>query len=125
MRTPIAYSLAWPERMWAPTERLDLAEIGTLSFEEPDISRFPALRITRDALEADNGATTLLNAANEIAVAAFLERKIGFASISALVEAAIDGAARGGLSKPDSLEDVLALDAMGRDLARSLLSKFT
>lgn len=125
MRTPIAYSLAWPERMWAPTKRLDLAKIGTLSFEEPDIGRFPALRITRDALEADNGATTVLNAANEIAVGAFLERRIGFASIAALVEAALDDAARGGLSKPGSLEDVLALDAMGRDLAHSLLSKFT
>ena len=124
MRTPIAYSLAWPERMWAPTQRLDLAKIGTLSFEEPDTSRFPALRIARDALEADNGATTLLNAANEIAVDAFLERRIGLPSIAALVEAALEGAARSGLSKPDSLEDVLALDEMGRELAHSLLSKF-
>ncbi len=125
MRTPIAYCLAWPERMWAPTKRLDLAKIGTLSFEEPDISRFPALRIAREALEADNGATTLLNAANEIAVDAFLKGRIGLPSIAALVEAAIEMAARDGLSKPDSLEEVLALDEMGRDLARSLLSKFT
>ena len=125
MRTPIAYCLAWPERMWAPTKRLDLAKIGTLSFEEPDISRFPALRIAREALEADNGATTLLNAANEIAVDAFLKGRIGLPSIAALVEAAIEMAARDGLSKPGSLEEVLALDEMGRDLARSLLSKFT
>lgn len=125
MRTPIAYSLAWPERMWAPTKRLDLASIGTLSFEEPDTKRFPALRIARDALEAGNGATTILNAANEIAVDAFLNRRIGLPSIAMLVEAAIEMAARDGLSKPDSLEEVLALDAMGRDLARSLLPKFT
>ena len=125
MRTPIAYSLAWPERMWAPTKRLDLAKIGTLSFEEPDTSRFPALRIAREALEADNGATTLLNAANEIAVDAFLNRKIGLPSIAALVEAALEKAARDGLSKPVTLEEALALDAIGRDLARSLLFKYT
>lgn len=125
MRTPIAYSLAWPERMWAPTERLDLAKIGTLSFEEPDTGRFPALRIAKDALEADSGATTLLNAANEIAVDAFLNRKIGLPSIAALVEAALENAARDGLPKPDTLDEVLALDAMGRDLARSLLPKYT
>lgn len=125
MRTPIAYSLAWPERMWAPTKRLNLASIGTLNFEEPDTKRFPALRIARDALEAGNGATTLLNAANEIAVDAFLNRRIGLPSIAMLVEAAIEMAARDGLSKPDSLEEVLALDAMGRDMARSLLPKFT
>ncbi len=125
MRTPIAYTLAWPERMWAPTERLDLAKIGTLSFEEPDIGRFPALRIARDALEAGNGATTILNAANEIAVDAFLNRRIGLPSIAALVETVIDMAVHKGVSRPDSLDDVLALDEMGRDMARSLLSKYS
>lgn len=124
MRTPIAYTLAWPERMWAPTERLNLAKIGTLSFEEPDISRFPALRIATDALEAGNGATTLLNAANEIAVDAFLNRRIKLPSIAALVEDVIEMGASRGVTKPASLDDVLALDAMGREMARLLLPKY-
>jgi len=123
MRTPIAYSLAWPERMWAPTERLDLAKIGSLDFEAPDCERFPALRIACEALKSDNGATTVLNAANEIAVDAFLDRRIGLPSISALVAAAIDAAARTGLSKPKSLDEVLDLDERSRILARSLLTE--
>lgn len=123
MRTPIAYSLAWPERMWAPTERLNLAKIGSLSFEEPDYERFPALRIAREALESNNGATTVLNAANEIAVDAFLERRIGLPSISALVAAAMEAADRAGLSKPGSLDEVLDLDEYSRGLARSLLTE--
>lgn len=123
MRTPIAYSLAWPERMWAPTERLDLAKIGSLSFEEPDYERFPALRMAREVLDADNGATTVLNAANEIAVDAFLERRIGLPSITALVAATLEAVARDGLSKPKTLEEVIDLDEQSRKLARLLLSK--
>ena len=122
MRTPIAYSLAWPERMWAPTERLDLAKIGSLSFEEPDIKRFPALPMAVEALKADNGATTVLNAANEIAVDAFLQRRIGLLSICALVTETLEAVARDGLSKPATLDDVMALDELSRTLARSLLS---
>ena len=123
MRTPIAYSLAWPERMWAPTERLDLVKIGSLDFEAPDCERFPALRIAREALESNNGATTVLNAANEIAVDAFLDSRIGLPSISALVAAAIEAAARTGLSKPKSLDEALDLDERSRILARSLLTE--
>jgi len=121
MRTPIAYSLAWPERMWAPTERLDLTKIGSLNFESPDNERFPALRLAQEAMEADNGATTVLNGANEIAVQAFLDRKIGLPSISALVAETVEAASREGISKPKALDDVFALDEMGRRLARSLL----
>ena len=77
MRTPIAYSLAWPERMHVPTERLDLAKLGTLSFEPPDEARFPALRVAKAALAAGGGATTVLNAANEVAVEAFFAGRIG------------------------------------------------
>ncbi len=121
MRTPIAYSLAWPERMWAPTERLDLAKIGSLDFEAPDYDRFPAPLMAVQALKADNGSTTVLNAANEIAVDAFLKRRIGLPSINALVAETMEAVARDGLSKPKSLEDVLALDALSRTLARTLL----
>ncbi len=74
MRTPIAYSLAWPDRMQAPTERLDLARLGTLAFEPPDEARFPALRLAREVLAAGGSASTVLNAANEVAVEAFLDR---------------------------------------------------
>jgi 1-deoxy-D-xylulose-5-phosphate reductoisomerase len=123
MRTPIAYSLAWPERMWAPTERLDLAKIGSLDFEAPDNDRFPAPNMAIHALKADNGSTTVLNAANEIAVDAFLNRSIGLPSICALVAETLEAVARDGLSKPKSLDDVLALDALSRTLARSLLTE--
>ncbi|HSB58380.1 MAG TPA: 1-deoxy-D-xylulose-5-phosphate reductoisomerase, partial [Methyloceanibacter sp.] len=77
MRTPIAYSLAWPNRMQAPTARLDLASLGALSFEAPDEDRFPALRLARDVLAAGGSASTVLNAANEVAVQAFLDGRIG------------------------------------------------
>lgn len=124
MRTPIAYSLAWPERMQAPTKRLDLAELGTLSFEAPDEERFPALRLAREVLAAGGSAGTVLNAANEVAVEAFLAGKIGFLAIASLVEATL--AASVGLIGLDrrNVEDVLAIDAEARVSARSLLGRF-
>jgi 1-deoxy-D-xylulose-5-phosphate reductoisomerase len=124
MRTPIAYSLAWPERMHAPTKRLDLAELGTLTFEAPDEKRFPALRLAREVLAAGGSAGTVLNAANEIAVEAFLAGRIGFLAIAGLVEATL--AANTGLttSHRESVDDVLAIDAEARASARSLLSRF-
>jgi 1-deoxy-D-xylulose-5-phosphate reductoisomerase len=124
MRTPIAYSLAWPERMHAPTKRLDFAELGALTFEAPDFQRFPALRLARDVLAAGGSAPTVLNAANEVAVEAFLGGRIGFLSIAALVEATLEssvgllGRSRGGV------EDVLAIDAEARASARGLLPRF-
>ena len=124
MRTPIAYSLAWPERMHAPTKRLDFAELGALTFEAPDFQRFPALRLARDVLAAGGSAPTVLNAANEVAVEAFLGGRIGFLSIAALVEATLEssigllGRSRRGL------EDVLAIDAEARASARGLLPRF-
>jgi len=122
MRTPIAYALAWPERMPAPTERLDLARIGQLTFEAPDEERFPALRIAREAMAAGGCAPTVLNAANEIAVAAFLQERIGFMGIAELIERTLDRAA-GILDAPvlDSLDDVLAADQQARRLACELL----
>ena len=124
MRTPIAYSLAWPERMAAPTKRLDLAELGTLTFEAPDMDRFPALRLAREVLAAGGSAGTVLNAANEVAVEAFLAGQIGFLAIADLVEATL--AANPGLttSQPGNVDDVLAIDAEARASARSLLARF-
>lgn len=124
MRTPIAYSLAWPERMHAPTKRLDLAELGTLTFEPPDEERFPALRLAREVLVAGGSAGTVLNAANEVAVEAFLAGRIGFLAIAALVEETL--AASTGLIGLDrrNVEDVLAIDAEARASARSLLGRF-
>jgi 1-deoxy-D-xylulose-5-phosphate reductoisomerase len=121
MRTPIAYSLAWPERMSAPTERLDLAKLGQLTFESPDEIRFPALRIAREAMAAGGAAPTVLNAANEIAVLAFLEERVKFMAISQIVAETLEMAVTEiGLSQPVTLDDVLTVDRSARDLATRL-----
>jgi 1-deoxy-D-xylulose-5-phosphate reductoisomerase len=123
MRTPIAYALAWPQRMPAPTERLDLARIGQLTFEAPDETRFPALRVAREALAAGGAAPTVLNAANEIAVAAFLAGRIGFMGIAELVERSLEAsAARFHTARLDNLEDILAADREARALAGELVT---
>jgi len=114
MRTPIAHTLAWPARMAAPSERLDLAKVATLTFEHPDSERFPALRLARQALDRGRGAPTVLNAANEIAVAAFLERRIGFLDIAQIVERTLDELDPGPIS---DLEQVRAADGEARRLA--------
>jgi len=123
MRTPIAYSLAWPERMPAPTQRLNLTELGSLTFEAADETRFPALRVAREALIAGGSAPTILNAANEIAVEAFLAGRIGFTEIAAVVEAALTAAVSeiGGLALR-TLDDVLEMDRAARLLATRLCS---
>jgi len=122
MRVPIASCLAYPARMETPLEPLDLATISELTFFAPDEERFPATRIARDAIKAGGGAPAILNAANEVAVAAFLAGQIGFIQITALVEetlAAINAPA------PCQLEDVLALDTQARAQANTLLSRLT
>ena len=124
MRTPIAYSLAWPERMHVPNGRVDLARLGALTFEAPDVTRFPALRLAREVLEAGGSAGTVLNAANEIAVEAFLARRIGFLAIAALVEATLAASPDLIASAPITVEGVLAIDSEARATARSLLSRF-
>jgi len=86
MRTPIAYALGWPARIATPAERLDLVKAATLTFEAPDPVRFPALRLARAALQSGGGAPTILSAANEVAVQAFLDRRIGFLDIERIVE---------------------------------------
>jgi 1-deoxy-D-xylulose-5-phosphate reductoisomerase len=107
MRIPIAYALAWPERMPTPAQRLDLAAVSRLDFGQPDLDRFPALRLAREALEAGGSAPAVLNAANEVAVATFLEGRIRFPEISRLVEAALDKNGHGG---PRSIQDVFEID---------------
>ena len=118
MRIPIAHTLAWPERLPTNSPRLDLAKIGRLEFAAPDIVRFPALRLARDALRAGGGAPTILNAANEVAVEAFLNRRIGFLAIAGIVEAVLD---RMGAPPAGSLDEVMALDHTGRRIAAELV----
>lgn len=123
MRTPIALSLSWPRRMTAPTARLDLIKLGSLTFEAADEVRFPALKIAREALQRGDTAPAILNAANEIAVAAFLASQIGFSEIPRLVADTLETAeANGCIIKATSMDDVLSVDAEGRRLAQSLLS---
>jgi 1-deoxy-D-xylulose-5-phosphate reductoisomerase len=120
MRTPISYALAWPHRMATPCARLDLTEIGKLTFEAPDPVRFPALRLARQALQAGGAVPTVLNAANEIAVAAFLSRRIGFLEIAAIVEAVLaDGL--GGRGTPSDLEEIYEIDRIARIRAEELV----
>ena len=111
MRVPIGHTLAWPKRMTTPAARLDLAALGRLDFAAPDIDRFPALRLARAALVAGRGAPTVLSAANEIAVAAFLAGQIGFLAIAEIAGRVLDAL---GAPPAESLEAVLALDAEAR-----------
>ena len=113
-RTPIAQTLAWPDRMATPMAPLDLVAIGRLDFEAPDPVRFPALRLAREALDAGGARPAILNAANEVAVEAFLKRRIGFLEIAAIVE---DILIRYDPAAPDSVDAVLAIDAEARILA--------
>lgn len=122
MRTPIAYALAWPDRIAAPTKRLDLAAIGKLTFEPPDERRFPALRVAREALDRGGGAPTVLNAANETAVHAFLEGRIGFLDIVETVESTLAAISADDL---ESLEDVYKYDQAARDVAARLTRRNT
>ena len=122
MRIPIAHCLAWPVRMGTPAARLDLARLATLTFEEPDLTRFPALGLAQRALAAGGAAPTVLNAANEVAVHEFIGGHLSFAGIPALVEATLDAAARrSSMGEPQSVEDALAIDHNARELATNLL----
>jgi len=120
MRTPIAYALAWPGRIATPTKRLDLAAIGRLTFEPPDERRFPALRVAREALIRGGGAPTVLNAANETAVHAFLEGRIGFLDIVETVEGTLAAIPAANL---ESLDDVYNFDMAARELAARLAGR--
>lgn len=125
MRTPIAVALAWPQRMAAPTEKLDLAKLGSLTFEDVDEARFPAVRVAREALERGKTAPAILNAANEVAVAAFLDRRLKFTGIAALVEATIEEAERrGAIATADCLDDIIVVDTDSRRLAEEILRRY-
>jgi len=117
MKVPIACGLAWPERIDSGAARLDFATLGTLSFEAPDARRFPSLTLAYECLRAAPGATNVLNAANEIAVAAFLEGAIPFPAIHAVNAATLEQVGSD-FGAQDTLDDLLALDARARDAAR-------
>ena len=122
MRIPISHCLAFPERIADPAKRLDLEQMSNLTFETPDLVRFPALALARAALEAGGAAPTILNAANEVAVAEFLAGRLGFAAIPALVEATLNAAARTGVTRePSSVEEALTIDRTARSLAADAL----
>jgi len=122
MRVPISNCLAWPQRIDWPAPRLDFAKIATLDFEAPDDERFPALALARRALETGGGAPTVLNAANEVAVAEFLARRLSFTGIATLVAATLEAATgRGLMAEPENVEDAIAVDDDSRSLARTLL----
>jgi 1-deoxy-D-xylulose-5-phosphate reductoisomerase len=118
MRIPIAYAMAWPERMETPAQRLDLAAIARLDFEAPDADRFPALRLAREALEAGGPAPIVFNAANEVAVASFLSGEIRFTDISRVVEQALADAE---FAAPRSIGEVLEIDQATRSRVRALM----
>jgi 1-deoxy-D-xylulose-5-phosphate reductoisomerase len=119
MRTPIAHSLAYPERVEAGVNWLDLAKIGTLTFENPDLRRFPCLGLAYQALAAGGAAPAILNAANEEAVAAFLDRRIPYLSIAAT----LDGVLQRLADQPaHTLDDLMAADGLARAMARELIA---
>jgi 1-deoxy-D-xylulose-5-phosphate reductoisomerase len=121
MRTPIAHTLAWPDRMATPVAPLDLAGIGRLDFAAPDPERFPALRLARAALAAGGARPAVLNAANEMAVDAFLDRRIAFLDIAAIVEQTMD---RYDPAAPGAIEDVIAIDREARHKAAEAMKVF-
>lgn len=122
MRTPIAYCLSWPDRMNAPVEKLDFIKLSRLDFEAPDYTKFPSLRLARDAVKEGKGAPTILSAANEIAVDAFLNEKIGFMDIASLVEEVLEITERHELC---NISEVIELDDQSRKKAQERLLKFT
>lgn len=127
MRIPISYALAWPDRAALATPRLDLAALGSLTFERPDESRFPSLRLAREALRTGGLAPAVLNAVNESAVEGFLAGRIGFLDIAATVEDVLqswDAAGHGAIAKsPSSFDEVRAADAAARRAAREVMAR--
>lgn len=121
MRIPIAYTLAYPERIDTPCPRLDLVRIGRLDFEAPDLERFPALALAKAALAQGGAKPAILNAANEVAVASFLAGGIGFLDIAAVASEAVT---RFDPSSPATIDEVLEVDREARDIARILLKRF-
>ena len=119
MRTPIAHTMAWPDRVSSGVKALDFCSLGTLSFAAPDYDRYPCLKLAMEAFEQGQAATTALNAANEVTVAAFLASRIRFTDIAALNLSVLE---RMDLREPQSIEDVLAVDALARETALKQVS---
>lgn len=122
MRVPIAHALAWPERLATDSPRLDLAAIGGLTFEKADTARFPCLALAQAALAGGGAAPAVLNAANEVAVEAFLQGRAPFGRIAAIVAGALETGAAEGWRKPCDLGEARALDAAARAVAARLLN---
>ena len=120
MRTPIAHALAWPERIDSGVEPLNIFDVAKLDFEQPDLDRFPCLRLCYEAIKTGGSATIVLNAANEVAVAAFLDGKIGFTDIAALIEQTLEQATIN--QDVSSLELILEADAMARSITNRCIS---
>ena len=124
MRTPIACALAWPDRIEWPAPRLDLPALGRLTFEAPDVDRFPALGLAREALRAGGATPAVFNAANEVAALAFLDRKLGFLNIAAVVAETLERATKSGMTfgSGDACAAALSVDAQARRLAQSIIT---
>ena len=124
MKTPIACALAWPDRLAWPAPKLDLAALGRLTFEAPDMTRFPALRLAREALAAGGVAPIVFNAANEVAALAFLDRRLGFLNIAAVVADTLERATISGVSSgsDDACDAALAVDVMARRIANDIIA---
>jgi 1-deoxy-D-xylulose-5-phosphate reductoisomerase len=120
MGVPILYALTYPERRPTPGARLDLTRVGQLTFFEPDVETFPCLRLARAALEPGGSAPVILNAANEIAVAAFLDRRIGFARIAELIERALDTVPH---SEPKAIDDCVTVDVETRRVVQAMIDE--
>ncbi len=123
MKTPIAYALAWPDRIAWSAPRLDLAALGQLTFEAPDDERFPALKLARQALQAGGAAPIVFNAANEVAALAFLDRRLGFLNIAAVVADTLSRVTASGVDSgsDDACDAALAVDAQARRMAESII----
>lgn len=120
MRTPIAHALAWPERAESGVESLDLVSIGQLDFEAPDVKRFPCLKLAYDAVQAGGTAPAVMNAANEVAVDAFLSRRLSFSGIAELIDAVCQ---RTAIDVADDLENIMVADAAARKIAEQIVLK--
>jgi 1-deoxy-D-xylulose-5-phosphate reductoisomerase len=118
MRIPIAYALAWPERMESGVDRLNIFDVGRLDFEQPSLERFPCLRLAYEAIRRNGTAPAVLNAANEVAVAAFLAGKLAFVEIPRLVEQVMAAVT---VNEADSLELIFEADRAAREVANDLL----
>lgn len=121
MRTPIAYSLAWPDRLDGHAQRVDFSQVGSVTFEAPDLERFPQLAYAYEALKRGGATSIVLNAANEIGVQAFLTRQIGFTDIARLCRRLMDTFIP---EAPATLEDIFAIDAMARVKAQEEIAQW-